>query len=277
MGFGFIFIYGSTQFVSKIVITTPGGVVDYIREFIKIGDFAALIGGIVTFMKERNRAEEALQESENKLKAAFEGTHDAITITEKGVLVDCNKRVLELFGLNSTEEFRKVRPADFSPPLQPDGSRSWKKSREHIQKALSERVNSFEWVHQRKDGGTFPAEIHLTAYTLGGETVLQANIRDISERKAAETEIAKFKTISDQAIHGSAIADLDGNLIYINDYFARIHGYTPAQLMGENLVIFHNENQQHEVKLLTESLKKKGTLPQRKYGTPIRMAHHFPC
>ncbi|OQX79380.1 MAG: hypothetical protein B6D64_04935, partial [Bacteroidetes bacterium 4484_276] len=66
-------------------------------------------------------------------------------------------------------------------------------------------------------------------------------LADFTGQKLAEAEIRKFKTISDKSMIGNAIADLEGDIIYINDYFAGIHGYSPEWLIGKNLSIFHNQ------------------------------------
>ncbi|MHA1650750.1 MAG: PAS domain S-box protein [Candidatus Helarchaeota archaeon] len=78
------------------------------------------------------------------------------------------------------------------------------------------------------------------------------------EQKIAKEELKRFKTISDNANYGMAISDLQGNLIYINDYFAKVHGYTPDELIGKNLAIFHNEEQMEHVLELNRKLLEVG-------------------
>jgi len=87
------------------------------------------------------------------------------------------------------------------------------------------------------------------------------------ELQATEEELKKFKTVSDKSLQGNAIVDLEGNFIYINDYFSKVHGYTADELAGCNLSIFHNENQIKAVNKINESFVKNGN-----YG-PLEVWH----
>lgn len=78
------------------------------------------------------------------------------------------------------------------------------------------------------------------------------------ENKEAEQEISKFKTVSDRASFGTAIVDLSGEILYVNEYFAQVHGYKPEELYGKKLAIFHNEDQIAEVQEINEWLLKRG-------------------
>ena len=164
----------------------------------------------------RRERVEALRESEGRFRAAFEGSHDAITITAKeGRLLDCNQRALEMYGLESKDGFLHRRPADFSPPFQPDGRPSREVAREKIDKVMREGgFSRFEWLHQRSDGQTFPTEIILTSYQLGGETVLQATIRDITERKRAEEEREQLHAQLLQAQKMESVGRLAGGVAH---------------------------------------------------------------
>jgi len=147
--------------------------------------------GIYANISDRKRAERELRERESKYNAIFEGSHDAVTIVSKdGYFLDCNRRALDLFGIQNKDEFYMTRPADFSPPFQADGRSSLEASREKVMEAFNckEHIH-FEWIHQRKNGGTFPAEVILLAYPLDGQTVLQGSVRDITVRKQAEKKL----------------------------------------------------------------------------------------
>lgn len=46
-----------------------------------------------------------------------------------------------------------------------------------------------EWRHSRLDGSEFDAEVLLVAFTQDGRLILQATVRDISQRKEAERKV----------------------------------------------------------------------------------------
>lgn len=77
---------------------------------------------------------------------------------------------------------------------------------------------------------------------------------DVTEIKDTEEKLREFQTIIDQAAFGVGISDLEGNLRYINRYFARVHGYTPEELTGKNLSVFHTDDQMERVEALNRTL-----------------------
>ncbi|MCU0610721.1 MAG: PAS domain S-box protein [Candidatus Eisenbacteria bacterium] len=175
-------------------IIRPDGAVRHLAQSIELArDSSGKViraFGVMQDVTEQEVAEGRLRESEGQLRAAFEGLHDAITIiTEDGHFIDCNQRALEMFGVESKSRFIARRPADFSPPRQPDGRESIVASRELIREMLEKGgFLRFEWVHQRADGELFPAEVVLTTYQRGGTIVIQGVVRDITERKRLEGE-----------------------------------------------------------------------------------------
>lgn len=182
-----------------------------------VSTVASMVAQVFTNL-ERRRAEEALLASEKRLKAAFENTHDAITILDReGKVIDCNQRALELYGLTHKGDLLGKEAADFSPPTQPNGLDSRKLSYVNIKEALAkEDFIRFEWLHQRGDASRFLVEVNLTSYSLGDETVLQANLVDITERKSY---VEKLQYLS---MH-DALTGLY-NRAYFNEEMKRLSG-----------------------------------------------------
>ena len=151
-------------------------------------DGRKLILSVSRDISDRKAIEEKLRESQEKYETTFESSMDALMLLDEKGFIDCNTSTLRLFGFDSVEEFAKNHPADLSPDLQPDGSSSVESANSHIQKALWAGKDSFFWVHKRTDGTTFPAEVLLTGMHIKNRNVLQATVRDITERKKREEE-----------------------------------------------------------------------------------------
>ncbi|MDY7030291.1 MAG: PAS domain S-box protein [Thermodesulfobacteriota bacterium] len=62
----------------------------------------------------------------------------------------------------------------------------------------------------------------------------------------------------DQSSEGIAVSDLDGNLEYVNEAFAKMHGYSPDQVIGKNLSVFHTDKQIQRVEAANRQLKATG-------------------
>ena len=134
-------------------------------------------------------AEAALAESEARFRGAFEGTQDALLLMTLDGIFDCNQRALDLFGFQHKSELLQLHPADLSPARQPDGEGSRTLAVKYIQKALREGGASFRWLHRRQDGTLFTADVLLSSFRMGRRKVIQACLRDLTERLATEAQV----------------------------------------------------------------------------------------
>ncbi|MCP4543821.1 MAG: PAS domain S-box protein [Chloroflexi bacterium] len=138
--------------------------------------------------QELERKVEELRQSEERFRVIFEGSNDAVMLLSEKAFFDCNSRALEMFDFGEKGELVGIHLADISPPFQSDGQDSVSAAQERIHAAFQQGHNRFEWIHSRGGGEDFLAEVLLSAFDLGGEMVLQATVRDISERKQIEAE-----------------------------------------------------------------------------------------
>ena len=138
---------------------------------------------------ERKRAEEAVRNSEARYRSLFESTGDSIMLLDENGFLECNQAALRFFGCTSKEEFISKHPAELSPPKQPDGSDSRTAAEARIATALAEGLHRFEWLHRRIDGSDVIADVLLNRVDVEDGGVLQAVVRDISDRKRAEAQL----------------------------------------------------------------------------------------
>jgi two-component system sensor histidine kinase/response regulator len=156
--------------------------------------------GTCTNVTDRKQAEEALHKSETKLRTLYDSTSDAVMLLENEKIFDCNLATLQLYGCASREYFYSRHFANFSPPTQPCGTNSIELAIRQIEKAMADGSNRFEWVHQRVDNGQlFDADILLNVMMLNDRPVLQATVRDASQRKQVENALRQSMMLAEQA------------------------------------------------------------------------------
>ena len=135
----------------------------------------------------RKNAETALRDSEARYKTIYESSKDAVmTLIPYGKFLGGNPATIDMFGCSGELEFIRQAPWDISPEYQPDGRKSLEKANEMMRITVESGSNFFEWQHKRLNGEEFPATVLLTRMRIGGEMILQATVRDITDQKRAE-------------------------------------------------------------------------------------------
>jgi diguanylate cyclase (GGDEF)-like protein/PAS domain S-box-containing protein len=216
--------------------------------------------GIAQDITERKRAEKELKNSESKHRALFEDSADAHLLTDDKGFVACNSALLQMFGYSSKAEIMALHPADLSPPNQPDGTPSRALANQQVAIAYLKGSNRFEWLHRRKDGRAFPAEVSLTALTLNGRPALLGTVLDISERKKMEgrfRQLANIVECSDDAIISKS---LDGTIQTWNLGAERLYEYSAAEAIGKPISIIFLDGQQDESSAILGKIKQDETV-----------------
>lgn len=136
--------------------------------------------------------------SEGKYKALFSQANDAIFLMNNETFIDCNDKTLEIFHC-TREDIIGHPPYKFSPKVQPDGKKSKDKAIQYIKKCYRGKPQRFYWVHTRKDGTAFDAEVSLNIISLEDGNYIQAIVRDISNRVRAEKEMVAAREKAEKA------------------------------------------------------------------------------
>ena len=148
--------------------------------------------------------EKAINEARIKFETLFQQSADGIVLLDGHNLVQCNKKIVELFGYNLESEFLNLRPRDLSPLHQDDGNLSVEKISMMKDIAVKHGSHLFEWRFQKSNGDKFWADVMLTKMQLDNQDIIYAVCRDITERKAMELQLIKQKNnLFIQANHDS--------------------------------------------------------------------------
>ncbi len=201
----------------------------------------------------RKQDEQKLKEQEQQFRTIFDHSPQpmALTEVESGRIIRVNDIMLEGIGAPRDKIIGKTTTelGLFS-----------KKDRELFISTLTKKgvVDGLEVELFPISGGRVIARMFASFIIANQKKYILTIFEDITQQKAAEIKIKKFKSISDNAPYGVAIVDTAGNFEYINDYFARIHGYKYEELLEKNLAIFHNEEQLKEVRKLNRNIREIG-------------------
>ena len=229
-GIGHIIVPGLSGLQSQIVAILVCASVVFLLTF----------GLLKSDVTERKRTEEMLQHGETKYRVLFEDSADATWLMDETGFLDCNSAALQMFGYAIGTEM--LHPADVSPPSQPDGTNSRTAAERKIAAAFLNGNERFEWLHQRKNGSTFPAEVCLTALTLSGRPRLLATVRDITERKLADDALllktAMLEAQAETTIDGILVVDESDHIVLANKQFGLDFGIPQEVLStGDDLIV----------------------------------------
>ena len=178
---------------------------------------------------ERKRGNEALKESEERLKALSEASFEAIFLSEKGICLDQNQTAERIFGFTRAEAVGRHGTEWIVP-----------EDREQVNNnMLSNYKKPYEATALRKDGTTFPCEIQGQRINYQDRSIRITALRDITERRRAEKELLKseerFKRIFENLQDVYYEAGMDGTILEVSPSIDKFSLYNRKDLIGKSL------------------------------------------
>jgi len=164
----------------------------------------------------RRLMEDALRESETRLRAVLDGSRDAIAVSKDGIRIFANPAFVTLLGYDSADEVIGKPVLDLIAP----------ESRDFVAELTRKRMRGepvpllYEQTVLRKDGTKVFTEVSISPYELKGEEFWCVILRDMTEKKKLEEQLRRAQKME-------ALGTLAGGIAHdFNNILAAMIGFT---------------------------------------------------
>ncbi len=208
-------------------------------------------------IKELKQIQDTLRESENNFKQIADNLRDSIWLRTRDEYLYISpafekiwRRSRKIVYENSNSGFDFMHPEDKKHLL----------AKYNTNKFQTDEIFNEEYRIIRPDGEirwistrSFPIK------SKERKTVKRVGIcEDITKRKKNEEKIKKLSSAMEQSIDGIAICGNEKELLYVNKAFAKMHGYSPKEMLGMQIIELHSKRQMADVKNNMSDLMEKG-------------------
>jgi diguanylate cyclase (GGDEF)-like protein/PAS domain S-box-containing protein len=207
--------------------------------------------GFRKFVGILDRTNQKLTEQQNFMQSVFDGSHQAIVVTDNsGIIISMNKVAETMLGYASSELVGRstilsyLSPEDIAAQRQRFESELGRsvEAEEIITGRLGGGLQQEEWCYIHKSGEHFPVKVHLQPLidAQGRVKGMVTFSEDISEKKSLVRELQRQKdeleTILQIAKDGVVMLDREGHFIYVNSSYRRATGYEEEALMQKQWI-----------------------------------------
>jgi PAS domain S-box-containing protein len=186
----------------------------------KEGKPTALLG-MARDITERKKTEQALRESEERIRSILDSVRSGIVIIEVDTqtIVDANPAAIQMMGLTRDELIGTVCHKHLCPA--------------EVGKCpildLGMTVDNSERILRTVEGVEIPVLKTVSRITLGEREYLLESFVDISERKKAEKAL---QAVTDSTLDAIIMVDPDEQIVFWNPAAEKLFGYSGQEIMG---------------------------------------------
>jgi two-component system cell cycle sensor histidine kinase/response regulator CckA len=229
--------------------------------------------GIENTAENGTRMENALRASELSYRRLFEAANDGILIldVDTGRIKDVNSFLFNLLGFSRNEMVGKT-VGELSPFKDIESN-----------KVMLERLQKDGYVRyedlplETRDGRKIAVEFVSNVYQVGDCNVIQCNVRDITERKAAEKERSRLAAIIEYSSDAIVTKTTNGIVIGWNRGAEQQYGYLAEEMIGRSIsVLFPADHHEEYLQIMKkvrngEAVPSFETVRRRKDGTLVNV------
>jgi len=180
------------------------------------------------------RIEEALRKSEAQYRLLFESNPQPMWVYDLQTLrfLAVNDAAIRHYGYSRAEfldmTIKDIRSAEDAARLS-----------DYIDSGRTDLDHAGEWRHCKKDGTVINVEVTANRLSFAGRPAEFVLAQDITERKKAETALRisedRYRDLVDNSHELICTHDLNGKVLSVNPWAARVLGYPREALIGINI------------------------------------------
>lgn len=198
--------------------------------YIPVGSLILIIVLVgLAYLRRKRKDEIALQKSEEQYRKLFETANDAIIIFDPHTqnIIDANHRACELYKF-SREEIIGI------------GLEKLSDDKKYLDKMLNEiskngRVGKIETSHLTKDRSEIFVVANAAAIEYNSKKAILTIFHDVTEQKQAEAKQLLLAQTVASAKDAICITNLNNKILFVNDAFIEMYGYSEDELNGEHI------------------------------------------
>ena len=212
---------------------------------------------------ERVRAEDELRQTQEHFHDLFDNSPDAIFVEDmEGKVLDVNFAGCVLHGMTREQMIGKNSLEELLPPARREAARR------DFKKLTEGKLTWVESESLAADGRVIPVEVRASRIEYDDEAALLLHVRDITQRRAAETALQSsemlFRSVWENSVDGMRLTDGKGVIIAVNDAFCKLVGLDVPSLEGQPFTVVYAETEnraemiaRHRNRFLTRTSEQK--------------------
>jgi PAS domain S-box-containing protein len=203
------------------------------------------VGNLLSRREQSVELSERYEGVRTRFQRLFDSTNDALFVVSPSSdeITECNPAASDLLGY-TREELRSVSPIE---TIHPDDRERFQSFLQDVQAAGQGSTDDLRC--QTKEGENRQLEVSAATFEDTERSPIILSARDVTERKAYQRELKLKSQAMDKAPVGITITDPDREdnpMIYVNEGFEALTGYSEAEAVGRNCRFLQGEETRDE-------------------------------